>query len=90
VICSYYGQTATVATLTIAVATTVTNWDWYFSSPKGPEYGWYREFDPWPDLLPWRLPLIGQRPHRAQARGCIKTDRRWKRRRFLHSLRRAV
>jgi hypothetical protein len=58
---------------------------------RGPQYGWYSEFSPWPRIEhSARELLIANRPRRAQARACIKSARRWKRRRFVHSLRRRL
>lgn len=62
-----------------------------FDLDRGPQYGWYQLFQPWPRLTE-RVANVSQAPRhrRAQARACRIDQRRWKRRRFLHSLRRAA
>lgn len=65
--------------------------DFRIAVERGPQFGWYSEFDQWPKVQhrPREL-LLPMRPRRAQARACIKTARRWKRRRFVHGLRRSA
>lgn len=54
-----------------------------------PQFGWYQLFQQWPRLEERPRHVTQQlRPRRAQARACRIDRNRWKRRRFLHALRR--
>jgi hypothetical protein len=67
--------------------TTSYGWNWR-TFAKGPQYGWYRLFEDWPTLRELvRCIAAPVPPRRPQARACSMDRRRWKRRRFLHSLR---
>jgi hypothetical protein len=60
-------------------------------SQRGPLYGWYQEFQPWPRVHERARSVAQPLPlRRPQARSCRIDQRRWKRRRFLHALRRSA
>lgn len=65
-------------------------WDysWLERRERGPQYGWYQEFQLWPRLAE-RVRCVAKpsRLRRPQSRRCHVDARRWKRRRFLHALR---
>lgn len=98
----YSGSTATIVRIVLSATATASTWDSPWVEPMGwgkynprPDlvtnaYGWWNTFRPEePPTTPRTCRDRTAIPTRPQARACSMDRKRWKRRRFLHSLRRA-